>query len=212
MKNLILVGAGGFAREVAWLVEEINQVNKVWNLLGFYDENGLSKKNLNGYPVFSKSDLSKFDDVYLTVCIGDPETRKTVVNRYNDDYKFATLIHPNVTISDTVTLGEGSIICKGNIITVNIEIGNHVIVNLDSTIGHDAILNDFVTILPSVNISGGVNVGECSSIGTGSQVIQYKNIGKNSIIGAGAVVVKDIEEYVVAVGSPAKVIKSRKGV
>ena len=211
MKDIIIVGAGGFAREVAWLIEEINIKNQEWNLIGFFDENNNENKTLNGYKVLNSSDLENYSQAYLVVAIGDSETRKKVVDRYSS-YKFATLVHPDVSISSTNNIGEGSIICKGNIITVNVDIGKHVIVNIDSTVGHDAILEDFVTILPSVNISGYVRIKECSNVGTGTQIIQEKTIGRNSIIGAGSVVVKDINDYVVAVGIPAREIKNRRDI
>lgn len=211
MKDIIIVGAGGFAREVAWLIEEINNKNQQWNLIGFFDENNDKSKMLNGYQVLKKGELDKYNQAYLVVAIGDSETRKQVVDRYSL-FSYATLVHPEVSISSTNKIGEGSIICKGNIITVNVEIGKHVIINIDSTVGHDAILEDFVTILPSVNISGYVKIKECSSIGTGTQIIQEKTIGCNSIVGAGSVVVKDIGDYVVAVGIPAREIKNRRDV
>lgn len=211
MKDIIIVGAGGFAREVAWLIEEINNKIPTWNLVGFFDENRSDVTELNGYQVLYKTDLLKYEEAFFVVAIGDSETRKKVVERYAS-YRFATLIHPDVSISSTNQIGEGTIICKGNIITVNVSIGNHVIINLDSSVGHDVILEDFVTVLPSVNISGYVKIKECSSIGTGSQIIQEKTIGRNSIIGAGSVILSDINDYVVAVGIPAKEIKSRKGV
>lgn len=211
MKDIIIVGAGGFAREVAWLIEEINLKNQEWNLIGFFDENNNEAKTLNGYRVFNKNDLVNQSQAYLVVAIGDSETRKKVVDRYSS-FKFATLVHPDVSISATNKIGEGSIICKGNIITVNVDIGKHVIVNIDSTVGHDVILENFVTILPSVNISGYVRIKECSNVGTGTQIIQEKTIGQNSIIGAGSVVVKDINDYVVAVGIPAREIKNRRDI
>ncbi|MWK60345.1 transferase, partial [Pseudomonas otitidis] len=93
------------------------------------------------------------------------------------------------------------------IITVDIKIGNHVIINLDCTLGHDDIIHDYVTIYPSVNVSGNVEVGECSELGTGMQIIQGKIIGNETIVGAGAVVIRDIPDKCTAVGNPAKVIK-----
>ena len=110
-------------------------------------------------------------------------------------------------MSDSVIIGEGSIVCAHTIITVNITIGKHVIVNLDCTIGHDAVLNDFVTVYPGVNISGNTDIGYASELGTGMQIIQGKKIGERSIVGAGAVVIRDIPEKCTAVGSPAKPIK-----
>lgn len=140
--------------------------------------------------------------------IGDPIIKKKVANRLDGSKnKYPVLIHPSVICSDKVSFGEGTIVCAGNIITVDIEIGKHVIINLDCTIGHDASIGDYSTILPSVNISGFVKTGECVSVGTGTAIIQGISIGVNTVIGAGAVVVKDIPANCTAVGSPAKPIK-----
>lgn len=208
LKDLIIVGAGGFGREVAWLAERINAQNPTWNLLGFIDDTA-EKANavIGGYPVLGKIDTAHmYPDAYFVCAIGASQSRKAVIKKMGD-VKFATLIDPSVLLSDRVAIGEGTIICAGTIITVDISIGNHVIINLDCTVGHDAVLNDYVTLYPSVNISGMTNIGECSEMGTGTQIIQGKNVGFGSIVGAGAVVVRDIPEKCTAVGTPAKPIK-----
>ena len=121
------------------------------------------------------------------------------------------MIHPNVRISQYVKMGHGNIICAGNILTVNIKLGNHVILNLDCTVGHDAIIGDYSTILPSVNISGNSIIKEGCFIGTNSAVIEGVSVGEWSIIGAGAVLTKDIPARCTAVGVPAKAIKFHQG-
>lgn len=88
-------------------------------------------------------------------------------------------------MSDRVILGEGTVVCARTILTIDIKIGSHVIINLNSTIGHDAVIEDFVTIYPNVNISGMTYLGECSEYGTGMQIIQGIKIAENTIIGAG---------------------------
>lgn len=110
-------------------------------------------------------------------------------------------------MSSYVEIGIGTIICAGSIITTNIYIGNHVIINLICTIGHDAIIKDFCTLHPGINVSGNVILEECTVIGTGSQIINNLVIGKNSIIGAGAVVNRNLPDNCTAVGIPAKPIK-----
>lgn len=212
MRDLCIIGAGGFGREVAWLVERINAVKQTWNLLGFLDDNKAKHGSYEGgYPVLGTcDDLSRLPgEVWVVCAIGSAKVRKNIIEKYHacGNVKFATLIDPSVLISERVEIGAGTIICAGTIITVDISIGNHVIINLDCTLGHDDIIHDFVTIYPSVNISGVVEVGECSEIGTGTQIIQGKKVGSDSIIGAGAVVVKDIPDKCTAVGSPAKPIK-----
>lgn len=212
MKDLIIFGASGFGREVAWAVERLNKVTPTWNILGFMDDSDdIQVTSINGYPVLGKStDIRNYSDAYYVVAVGASRIREKIVSdmkKVNSDIKFGTVIDPSVEMSDLVTIGEGTIICAHTIITVNIEIGSHVIINLDCTVGHDAILKDFVTLYPSVNVSGITNIGHAVELGTGMQIIQGKSIGDYSIVGAGAVVVKDIPERCTAVGSPAKPIK-----
>ena len=194
MKDIVIIGAGGFAREIAWLIEEINKKKLQWNLLGFIDDNYKNiEKNLNGYRVIGDVDCLKNmkKDIYSIIAIGNGKTRKKIIEKLKDR-KFGVLVHPNVSISKSVSIEEGSISCSGNILTVNINIGKHVIVNLDCTIGHDAKIENFSTLLPGVNLSGETIIGECSTLGTGSAIIQGIKIGKNVMIGAGAVVIRDI--------------------
>lgn len=212
MKDLIIFGASGFGREVAWLVERINRVNPTWNLVGFMDDDeSIQQNEINGYRVLGKSDdVQAFSDSYFVCAVGAARTREKIIEKlrgYNPKIKFGTVIDPSAEISDFVKIGEGSIICAHTIITVNISIGSHVIINLDCTIGHDAVLKDFVTLYPSVNVSGNTVIGRAVELGTGMQIIQGKTVGDYSIAGAGAVVVKDIPEKCTTVGCPAKPIK-----
>jgi sugar O-acyltransferase (sialic acid O-acetyltransferase NeuD family) len=212
MKDLIIFGASGFGREVAWAMERMNKVSPTWNLLGFMDDDdSIQDTEINGYRVLGKTgDVNKYPDAYFVCAVGASRTREKIINNMkaiNPDIKFGTVIDPSVEMSDLVTIGEGTIICAHTIITVNISIGNHVIINLDCTIGHDAIIKDFVTLYPSVNVSGITNIGHAVELGTGMQIIQGKSVGDYSIVGAGAVVVKDIPAKCTAVGSPAKPIK-----
>lgn len=212
MKDLIIIGASGFGREVAWAVERINKVSPTWNLLGFMDDNeSIQGNEINGYKVLGKTaDIGEFPDAYFVCAVGASRIREKIIGNMksvNPDVKFGTVIDPSVGMSDLVTVGEGTIICAHTIITVNISIGNHVIINLDCTIGHDAVIQDFVTMYPSVNVSGITHIGHAVELGTGMQIIQGKKVGDYSIVGAGAVVVKDLPEKCTAVGSPAKPIK-----
>lgn len=209
MQDIVIIGAGGFGREVAWLIEDINEHNKEWNIKGFVDDNlDLVGKLINGYEVIGDIEWLKSQELYVVIAIGDGMIKKDILQRLqNSKNKFPVLIHPSVIYSNSVKFGEGSIICAGNILTVNINIGKHVIINLDCTVGHDAILGDFTTVLPSVNVSGYVTIEEFVNIGTGSAIIPGVVIGKNTIIGAGAVVVKDLPANCTAVGAPAKPIK-----
>ena len=212
MNELIIIGAGGFGREVAWLVERINAELPRWKLVGFVDDDrektGLT---INGHTVLGTTDvLEEYGKCKLVCAVGFAQTRRKIVEKIKRRFpkaEFATLIDPDAIISDLNTVGDGCIICAGNILTVNITIGDHVIINLSSTVGHDAVISDYVTVYPGVNVSGFVTIGEATEIGTGTQILPGKNVGKESLIGAGAVVINDIPDRCTAVGCPAKPIK-----
>ena len=211
MKKIIIIGASGFGREVAWLVERINETTPTWELLGFLDDNpDIQGTIINTYPVLGTCEaVLDYREAYFVCAVAAAQVRRKIIRKIEElvKLKFTTLIDPSVIKSERVQIGEGCILCAGNIITVDIHIGNHVIINLDCTIGHDAVINDFVTVYPSANISGITEIGEAVEIGTGTQIIQGKKIGNDTFVGAGAVVVKDLPEKCTAVGSPAIPIK-----
>lgn len=212
MKDLYIIGAGGFGREVAWLVERINKQNPTWNLNGFIDDNvAVWGIEIDDYPVVGGCDtLRNIDhDVWVLCAVGSSKTRKQIIQRLGEStyIHFATVIDPSVQMSSRVEIGEGTMICAGSIITVDVTIGKHNIINLDCTIGHDAVLGDFVTMYPSVNLSGCSMIGAETELGTGMQTIQGMKVGSQTIVGAGAVVIRDIPDRCVAVGAPARVVK-----
>lgn len=209
MKKLYIIGSGGFGREVAWLVERINQETPTWELVGFIDDNQSTwGSSCNGYQVVGGTDVLNDiqHDVWVVCAVGAAKTRKKIVGKIaNLEYvHFATLVDPSVILSNSVNVGEGTIVCAGSILTVNIDVKRHVIINLDCTLGHDDIIEDFVTIYPSVNVSGNVHVGTETELGTGSKIIQGIDISAGVILGAGAVVCKSIVEEGTYVGVPAK--------
>ena len=211
MEKIVIVGAGGFGREVKIIIDAINAVEKKYDFLGFYDD-GFAKGNLiNGYPVLGKvSDLNSVEMPFsVAVAVGNPVVKAKVVSQLsNDRLSFPILIHPSVLISqDDVAIGKGSIICAGTIITCNIKIGEFVILNLCCTVGHDTIIENYSSFMPTVNISGEVLIRERVYVGTGAKIINQLEIGQNTVIGAGAVVSKSLPENCTAVGIPAKPIK-----
>ncbi|MCL4454976.1 MAG: acetyltransferase [Deinococcus sp.] len=210
-KDLVIFGTGGFAREVHQLVEDLNRDSTRWNFLGFLDGNPERHGvEVHGFPVLGDLDwLGEHQKESLIIAVGSTVVRRKLVHQVRERYgnSFATLVHPLAWIGNRVALGEGSIVCAGTLITTDIQIGQHVILNLDCTVGHDAQIEDFVTVAPSVNISGNVRVGQGSDLGTGSAIIQNVQIGNWTIVGAGSVVVRDLPANVTAVGVPAKPIK-----
>ena len=212
MKKIIIIGAGAFSREVLWLIEEINNIKYEWEVLGFLDDNLENKgKTIHGKPILGPIEMINIlsKDIYSIIAIANGNIREKIV-RQLENRKFAILIHPNVNIHSTNSIGEGIIICSGNIITVDINIGKHVIINLSCTIGHDTVISDCVTVFPGVNISGGVYIGKNSSIGTGVAILQNLKIGENVTLGSLSNVIRDIPNNCTAVGNPAKVIKKNE--
>jgi sugar O-acyltransferase (sialic acid O-acetyltransferase NeuD family) len=213
-KSLVILGAGGFAREVAWLVSEINQYQPgSLNLIGFLGR-GTNRVGelINGVPVLSVEDVRQYlPEVYAVAAIGDTKAKERAVQEAQGiGCQFLTLIHPNVKYDrSTVVIGSGSIICAACILTVNIVIGSHVIINLDCTVGHDCIIEDYVTISPGCHLSGQTVVRKGANLGTGVVTIEKQSIGAHSIVGAGGVVVNEIPPNVIAVGIPAKVKGSK---
>lgn len=211
-QDLVLIGAGGFGREVLWQLSRINYSSNMYNIIGFVDDTPeLQGKEINGLPVLGKNQwlLNYQKEICAAICVGNAKARKSIYNKIkaNSKVSFPTLVVENVRCSDYVKFGQGCIICLSNILTVNITIGDFVITNLDCTVGHDAVLDNFVTLYPGVNVSGNVHIGTCCEIGTGANIIQGKTIGENTIIGAGSVVIKDIPSNCTAVGAPATPIK-----
>ncbi len=198
MKKVIIIGAGGVGREVALIINQINNFKPTWNIIGFLDDNPTNLgKTLNGHRIIGN----------VVVAISNYRVKKEIVSKLEGKFKFATLIHPRVSIHDFMTVGHGTIIYEGAILTTDIKIGEHVIISPKCGIGHDSIIKDYVSLLWNVNISGGDIIEEGVLMGSCSTVIQNLKIGKGAIIGAGSVVVKDIPAYSTAVGVPARVIR-----
>lgn len=204
---IYILGAGGMAKEVLNIYEDLDRDEEV---VGFLEENCHRRDDiLNGKPIDDVSILKNLDqnNVKLVCGIGTPLKKQLIEYSTKLGYKYDTILHPSVIKSKWVTFGEGNIICAGNILTNQINVGNHTIVNSSCTIAHDVNIGMYTTISPGVHISGDVSIGDECFIGTGAIIVEKVSIGKGSFIGAGSVVVKDIPENVLAVGTPAKPIR-----
>lgn len=191
----VLIGAGGFAREI---VAEVFLQTKM-QLKCFVDDeywaDGLYK--ISEFNPESQSAL---------IAVGNPADKIKLLAKLPENTKFWNYISPKAYVNN-LTLGVGNFICAGVIITTNVKIGNHVHLNLQTTVGHDSVLGDFVTTAPSVNISGNVTIGKGVYLGTKSCIREKISICDNVVLGMNAGVVSNIEESGVYVGTPAKKIK-----
>ena len=203
MKKIAIFGAGGFGRETQLLIQQINASHPQWEFIGFFDDS-LGKGILGG-----KAELNAFKEpLYIVIAVADPTIRKKIAeNIANKNIKYPILIHPTLIFDKKeLKIEEGSILTAMSVLTTNIAIGKHSIINLSSTIGHDVSLGNFCSVMPGVHLSGNVVMGEATLIGSGAVVLQGITIGSNVKVGAGAVVTKNVPDNTTVVGVPAKPI------
>mgnify|MGYP005992520009 CR=1 FL=1 len=187
MEKIAIIGAGGFGREVKTLIDDINKINPVYEIIGFFDDGIENGTLVNGLPVLGTiASINNIDySLKLALGIGVPAIKeKAIRSIVNNQVVFPILIHPSAIISkDFITL------------------------NLSCTVGHDTVIEDFSSFMPAVNISGEVLIEKNVYVGTGAKIINQLSIGDNTVVGAGAVVSKTLPPNCTAVGIPAKPIK-----
>jgi sugar O-acyltransferase (sialic acid O-acetyltransferase NeuD family) len=211
LKDLVIIGAGGLGKEVAWLIENINNTIPTWNILGFLEDekhNDNWGKIINGYPVLGGNDwlFNYKKEIHIICAIGKSSVRKLVYEKITQysNVKLATLIDPSVRIDKTVNIGEGSIICRNCTLTVDSNIGNGVLMNTGASVGHDSIVGDYCTFLTNSIAAGHTNFGECCEIGSGAFILQGKKVVANTVLAPLSSILKDITEPGMYAGNPAR--------
>ena len=206
--GLAIFGAGAAGREIAWLAQQCWGDNIALTFL--VDKDDPSGSECNGIPVVHIGEFARRSpETPVLVAVGDPALREQCVRKCTAaGLGFTSLVHPRVEASRWVAIGTGTMICAGAILTTNVSIGQHVYINIDCTISHDAQIADFVTMSPGVHIAGWVTVGRRVFFGTGAVVRNGSSehpitIGENAIIGAGACVIRDVQPNTTVVGVPA---------
>lgn len=210
LKDIAIVGAGGFGKETLVMINQINAINPQWQVTGFYDDGVAAGSIVAGLPVLGNLDaLKRIDqELAVVVAVGDPKVKRSVVERIQQsNLYFPTLIHPVATIGENIKAGAGCIVTAGCRLTIDIALGDFVLLNLNTTIGHDVHIDSFTSVMPGVHLSGYVQVGEEVLIGTGASVLQNVTIGNRSVVGAGAVVNKNVEPNRTVAGVPARSIR-----
>ena len=212
MNDLLIFGVGGMWRDTLWLAQRINQVKPTWNILGFLDDSPAAQgRVINGCPVLGTIEaVAAYPNAFLVCAIGSSAVRRRLTEKMkalNPAARFATLIDPDTIVAENAEIGEGVVICARNYVSVNSRISDHCLIGAGCTVGHDAVLDEYVTLYPGVNVSGAVHLHEGCEMGTGSQIIQCLSVGERTIVGAGATVVRDLPPDCTAVGVPAKPIK-----
>ena len=216
MEKIILIGSGGCMREIVWQIQELNKLIPTWKIEGYIDvaapENGQGiMVGMEKIPYLGTDEwLQHYNKACnVAICVGNLYLRKEIAQKLlcNTNLSFPNIILNNVVICEDVKLGMGCILCSGTKISTHVEIGSFAFINMESMICHDGMIGDYVTLSPDVKIAGNVCIYNNCEIGMGAKIKQGITIGEDSIIGAGAVVVKDIESKTVAVGVPAQPIR-----
>jgi sugar O-acyltransferase (sialic acid O-acetyltransferase NeuD family) len=206
MKNLIIVSAGRFGREVYALAMQALTKDRDWNIKGFLDDrkNILERYSYN-IPILASAEEYKPDQDDLFICaIGDVNSKIKYSHIIEDKGgKFATLIHPSAIIGPNISIGEGSIICANVYLSCDIEIGKHVVLNALSSVGHDVSIGDYSQISSNCAINGNVIIGSKAFIGSGATIIPRIVIDSDAFIGAGSVVIRRVKKGHKVFGNPA---------
>lgn len=213
MRDVAIVGAGGFAQEAYWTMRDIAVCGAggfaqsvLWNVIGFIDDTPAAPQEYLGLPVFRSADDLPPDCCFVHG-VGSPAIKKKLVQKH-PGRRWLNVVHPSVMFgTGAVIEGTGNVLQAGTILAPHSRIKNHVTLNLGVIIGHDAVVSDYSTLSPRASIMGNCVVGEGAYIGVGAAVREKIDMGEWSVIGMNAAVVKDVPPYTVVGGVPAKVIK-----
>jgi sugar O-acyltransferase (sialic acid O-acetyltransferase NeuD family) len=213
MKKIAIYGGGGFGKEVATVIQKINEQDSIWNLIGFFDDglNEGSQISRYGRILGNMNRLNDWtEELAIVFAIGDPETLAKVQKKItNPKVWYPNIIHPEVYMADEVTLkiGQGNVIVRGCSFSVDVAIGDFNQFNSISALGHDVQVGSYNVFMPLSRISGGVQIGDYNFFGINAIVLQNVKIGICTKIGANSVVIRKTKDNNLYLGSPAKRMK-----
>jgi sugar O-acyltransferase (sialic acid O-acetyltransferase NeuD family) len=213
MTPIGIYGAGGFAREVAWIVDQIGGLTSTMRHVVWIVDDGPDEPDFDALPmgvvpkISPAGFLERYPDGRYVIGIGDGDARARIDKAYLGVP--ISLMAPSVELGHNVTADGGTVICAKSILTTNVVIGKHVHINLACTVGHDVSIGNYATLSPGVHVSGCVEIGEGAFIGTGAVILngvrdEPLRIGAWSKIGAQACVTRDVPECSTVVGVPAR--------
>jgi sugar O-acyltransferase (sialic acid O-acetyltransferase NeuD family) len=212
---LLLVGAGGFARETAEAVRAVNDVTPRWRIVGFLDDApGLGGTSVDGLPVLGPVDrVADFPDAAVAVCVASHRNqgaRRVIVQRLGlASERYATIVHPAAVVPPATELGAGSILLAGVTLTTAVRVGAHVQMMPQVVVTHDDVIGDYATFGAGVRLAGNVVIGEGAYVGSAAAVREGLTVGAWSLVGMGSVVLHDVPDNEVWAGVPARAIRSR---
>lgn len=207
LRNLIIINAGNFGREVYSWARQSTDHGVVWRLKGFLDSR---KDILRGYRsdidiLAAPEDYEPLPDDLFICAVGNPVIAKKYCEIIvNHGGTFTNVIHPSVVFGDNVNLGTGVVLCPNVVMSCDTKIGNFVGVNINASIGHDVVIGDFCQISPNVSLAGRVVLKEAVSVGSNAVILPNVVVEDLAIVGAGSVVLKGVKERQTVFGVPAR--------
>lgn len=214
MQNVVIFGASGHGSVVLDCIEKEGK----YNVVGFIDSFKKKGISVNGYPILgTEYDLPFLIDKYNLyggiVAIGDNWIRNTMVERIDKicpNFMYVSVVHPGAEVGKDVQIGAGTVIMPGVIVNANSFIGNFCLLNTNSSLGHDGFMQNFSSLAPKSCTGGNFNLGKYSAICLGANIIDAISIGQHTVVGAGSLVVGNLESNILAFGAPAKKIRDRE--
>ena len=208
-KRYIVVGGGGFGREVAcWAADRFVRCGE-GQVVGFLDDEA---KDASGFPsgVAYRGSIGAYvpgEQEELLLAIGSPNLKQDIVGRLKErGARFATLAHPTAVVASTASSGEGVVLCPYAGVSANAAVGDFVGVNICSSVGHDVRIGAFSTLSAHIDLTGGVVLEERVMVGSGARVLPGVHVGAGAVIGAGSVVLRSVPEGKTVYALPAKTL------
>lgn len=210
MKDIAIYGAGGFGKEVACIINKINEQIPCWRLIGFFDDGIAKGTQIShfGKVLGSKDDLNGWKvPISVVFAIGSPKILQLLVEYINNNkVDYPNIIHPEVAFADkeSLIIGKGNVITRGCSFSCDVSVGDFNQFNSISALAHDVKVGSFNVFMPLVRVSGEVQIGNMNFFGIGAIILQQIKIGNNTRLGAGSILMSKTKDGFLYMGNPAR--------